>query len=229
MLQRIDGMKVRVWDLPTRLFHWCTATCFVGLVVSGQYGGGAMVWHFRLGYTLLTLLLFRIIWGVCGGYWSRFSSFVTSPFGIARYIRNPSSFGAQIGHNPLGALSVLGLIFFLFIQIAAGLMSDDEVFTSGPLVGKVPAAWVEKATFFHTEIGKVVLICLVVLHLAAIAWYRLKKNEDLVSAMVSGDKEVVFDAVSSRDDRASRAFAVFLLTICGLAVAGLVWWAQARA
>jgi cytochrome b len=220
-------MKVRIWDLPTRVFHWCTALCFVALVVSGEIAGGAMVWHFRLGYALLTLVMFRIFWGLFGGYWSRFSSFVTGPGAIVRYIRNPSGFGAIVGHNPLGSLSVLALLLFLLLQIVTGLMSDDEVFTSGPLVGKVPAIWVQKATFFHTQVGKVVLILLAVLHVSAIAWYRFKKNENLVSAMVSGDKEVVHEAVGSRDDLISRAIAALLLTFCGLAVAGLLWWAQA--
>jgi cytochrome b len=219
-------MKVRVWDLPTRLFHWCTALCFIALVVSGEVAGDAMVWHFRLGYTLLALVLFRILWGVFGGYWSRFSSFVTGPGTILRYLRNPSGHSGQLGHNPLGSLSVIALLMFLLLQVAAGLMSDDEVFSSGPLVGKVPAAWVQKATFFHTEIGKVVLIVLALLHVAAILWYRFKKNENLVTAMVSGDKEVAQAATASRDDSASRALAAALLVLCGLAVAGLLWWTQ---
>lgn len=219
-------MKVRVWDLPTRLFHWCTALCFIALVVSGEIAGDAMVWHFRLGYALLALVLFRILWGVFGGYWSRFSSFVTGPGTILRYVRNPSGRSGQVGHNPLGSLSVIALLLFLLLQIAAGLMSDDEVFSSGPLVAKVPAAWVQKATFFHTEVGKVVLIVLALLHVAAILWYRFKKNENLLTAMVSGDKEVAQAALASRDDSASRALATALLVLCGLAVAGLLWWAQ---
>lgn len=221
-------MKVRVWDLPTRLFHWCTALCFVALVVSGEIAGDAMVWHFRLGYALLALVLFRILWGVFGGYWSRFSSFVTGPGGVLRYVRDPAS-NNRLGHNPLGSLSVMALLFFMLLQVAAGLMSDDEVFSSGPLVAKVPAAWVQKATFFHTEVGKVVLIVLALLHVAAILWYRFKKNENLVSAMVSGDKEVAQAATASRDDGPTRALAAALLLLCGLAVAALLWWAQVPA
>jgi cytochrome b len=134
-----------------------------------------------------------------------------------------------VGHNPLGSLSVLALLLLLLLQVATGLMSDDEVFTSGPLVGKVPAAWVQKATFFHTEIGKVVLILLTVLHVGAIAWYRFKKNENLLTAMVSGDKEVAHETRSSRDDSFSRVIAALFLTLCGLAVASLIWWAQTPA
>ena len=75
--------KVRVWDLPTRVFHWSLALCFVGLVVSGQIGDGAMVWHFRLGYTVLSLLLFRVVWGFVGGHWSRFTVFCGGAHGPA--------------------------------------------------------------------------------------------------------------------------------------------------
>ena len=66
-------VKVRVWDLPTRLFHWALALCVLGLVITGNVGGEAMVWHFRFGYTVLTLLIFRTLWGFTGGHWSRWS------------------------------------------------------------------------------------------------------------------------------------------------------------
>lgn len=219
-------MKVRVWDLPTRLFHWSTVLCFGGLIITGEVAGDAMVWHFRLGYALLTLLLFRVLWGFVGGYWSRFSSFVKSPAGIVRYLKGDAGAGAILGHNPLGALSVLGMLGLLLLQIAAGLMSDDEVFVSGPLVGKVPAAWVQNATFFHTEIGKVALIVLALLHVAAILWYRFKKNNNLVPAMIHGDKDAPVEAVASQDNGPSRLAALLLLVLSGMAVAGLLWWAQ---
>lgn len=219
-------MKVRVWDLPTRLFHWLTVLCFAGLILTGEIAGDAMAWHFRLGYVLLAMLLFRVLWGLFGGYWSRFSSFVRGPSGIWRYLTGSDTDASRIGHNPLGALSVLAMLWFLLLQISTGLISDDEVFVSGPLVEKVPAAWVQKATFFHTQIGKWILIALVILHVTAIAWYRWKKNENLVAAMVSGDKELAQPATASRDNLASRMIALLVLAACGLAVAGLLWWAQ---
>lgn len=219
-------MKVRVWDLPTRLFHWCTVLCFVGLIITGEVAGDAMVWHFRLGYALLTLLLFRVVWGFTGGYWSRFSSFVKSPAGILRYLKGVDGANANIGHNPLGALSVLGILGMLLLQIAAGMMSDDEVFVSGPLVGKVPAAWVQAATFFHTEIGKVVLIVLALLHVSAILWYRFKKNDNLVPAMIHGDKQISGNATASQDNMCSRLAALLVLVLCAGAVGALLWWAQ---
>ena len=89
----------RVWDLPTRLFHWSLTACVAGLAVTGYIGGGTMSWHARIGYAVLTLLLFRLLWGVVGGHWSRFSSFVYSPRSMVAYLRgqaHPES-GATAG------------------------------------------------------------------------------------------------------------------------------------
>ena len=220
-------VKVRVWDLPTRLFHWALVLCVVGLVITAEVGGDAMQWHFRLGYCVLTLVLFRVVWGFAGGYWSRFSSFVPSPARLLAYVRGNSEADAQsVGHNPLGALSVLGLLAALLVQVSAGLMSDDEILAAGPFAAKAPPDWVTWATFFHTEVGKLVLIGLVALHVLAIAWYRFKKNENLVKPMLTGDKELSHSPSPSRDDGGSRLFALVVLLACGLAVALLLRMAQ---
>lgn len=79
--------KVRVWDLPTRVFHWVLVLCVVGQAITGSLGGNAMVWHFRFGYGVLTLLLFRLIWGLVGGRWSRFAAFIFAPQSVVNYIR----------------------------------------------------------------------------------------------------------------------------------------------
>ena len=78
----MSNNKVRVWDLPTRLFHWALVVCVVGSVMTGYIGGSAMPWHARIGYSVLTLLLFRLVWGVIGGKWSRFASFFYSPASV---------------------------------------------------------------------------------------------------------------------------------------------------
>ena len=81
---------VRVWDLPTRLFHWVLAVTIVGSIVSAKVGGNAMVWHMRLGYLVFTLLAFRLVWGFVGGRWSRFGSFLYSPAALLQYLRRAS-------------------------------------------------------------------------------------------------------------------------------------------
>jgi cytochrome b len=218
--------KVRVWDLPTRLFHWALVFCVVGLVISGEVGGAAMEWHFRLGYATLTLVLFRLVWGVVGGHWSRFASFVVlRPSRIIAYLQGKGE-QPSVGHNPLGALSVLGLLFFTLLQVSAGLLSDDEIATAGPLAAKFSGSVVSFATFVHTEVVKVILIVLVALHVAAILWYRFKKGDNLLRPMVTGDKELSSNTQPSRDTALTRTFALAVLILCALAVTALLRWAQ---
>ena len=218
--------RVRVWDLPTRIFHWGLVLCFVGLVATGEFGGEAMVWHFRLGYTALSLLLFRLVWGFSGGIWSRFSTFVAGPASILRYLRGEGTARQSVGHNPLGALSVLALLAFSLFQISAGLFSDDEIATSGPLAKMVSGSVVSFATFFHTEVGKIILIVLVLLLVSAIGFYRIKHGENLVRPMLNGDKEMAEPFESAQDNAGSRIKALVLFFICAGCVAALVQWAK---
>ena len=95
--------RIRVWDLPTRLFHWLLALCVVGLVVTGKVGGAAMDWHARLGYAVLALLLFRLAWGFIGGHWSRFATFLYAPRSVGAYLAGRGHPDHLVGHNPLGA------------------------------------------------------------------------------------------------------------------------------
>lgn len=217
--------KFRVWDLPTRLFHWALVACIVGLVITGEVGGDAMAWHFRLGYCVLTLIMFRLVWGFVGGRWSRFSHFLVSPATLVAYVRGRRSPEHAVGHNPLGAFSVLALLFVPLAQVIAGLMSDDEISVSGPLVSKVPGAWVSMATYLHTEVVKVALIALVVLHVSAILWYRFRKGQNLVTPMLKGDKELDGDFPASQDTTGTRLMALAVLVLCAGAVAALLRWA----
>lgn len=214
--------RVRVWDLPTRLFHWALTLCFVGLVATGTLGGSAMVFHFRFGYAVLALLLFRLVWGVIGGRWSRFSSFVSSPAGIWRYLSDRQSEGV-VGHSPLGGLAVLAMLLLLSLQVGTGLVSDDEIAFAGPLSAWVPNDWVSLATGYHAEVGKWLLMALVVLHLAAIIFYTRRKQR-LIAAMLHGDKVLstlqAAPLEASRDDRWSRLAALVLLLACG----GFAYW-----
>ncbi len=215
----------RVWDLPTRLFHWLLAVALLGLGVTGQVGGSWMEWHFRLGYSVLTLLLFRLVWGFVGGHWSRFTNFFYHPKTIWLYLRGQSTPEHGVGHNPMGSLSVLGLLGFSLLQVASGMFSDDEIATSGPLSKFASGEWVSRASDYHTEIGKVVLLALVVLHIAAIVFYRFKKRQDLLTPMLQGDKKTVVGVPSARDDLGTRMLALLVLLFCGGAVATLLAWA----
>lgn len=215
---------VRVWDAPTRLFHWTLAVCVVATMITAQIGGGAMDWHFRLGYIIFTLLLFRLVWGLVGGHWSRFRTFLYRPSQIMAHINGHQSQQISVGHNPLGALSVFALLGFLALQLISGLFSDDEISASGPLVSFASSTWVTNATYYHAEIGKLILIALVTLHVLAIGFYFLKKRENLVIPMITGDKTLDYNVASSEDHARSRIKALFVLAACAIAVWTFTYW-----
>ncbi len=212
--------NIRVWDLPTRIFHWTLAISVVGLVITANLGGNWMVWHFRLGYAVFTLLLFRIVWGFVGGRWSRFAHFIYAPSTLLAYVQGKGKPEHSIGHSPLGAGSVFALLGFLLAQVATGLISDDEISNQGPLNKFVSAARASTATWYHKEVGNKVLIALVVLHIVAILFYLYKKKTNLITPMLRGDKQLTYSAPPSRDDAASRSVAALVLALC----AGVVWW-----
>ena len=205
---------VRVWDLPTRTFHWTLAAVIAGSVISAQVGGNAMVWHFRLGYVVLTLLLFRLVWGVVGGHWSRFSAFLYTPAHLLRYLRGTSHPHDNVAHSPLSALSVFGMLAVLALQAGTGLFSDDEIFASGPLTRFVSNDTVSQASAYHADIGKYLVLALVALHLLAIAFYVLVKKNRLVRPMIAGDKVLPTPAPAARDDTATRLTALAVLALC---------------
>lgn len=217
---------VRVWDWPTRLFHWALALCVVGAVVSAKVGGNAMEWHFRLGLAVLALLVFRLLWGVVGGRWSRFASFVHAPTTVLRYVRGQVRPQEQldVGHSPVGALSVFALLGLLAVQVATGLVADDEIASTGPLVRFVESATSLAATSWHKSWGQWLLLGLVALHVAAIVVYRLVHRRDLVTPMLVGDKLLPPDVPASADHAGRWVLALIALSL-GVALA---LWVQAQ-
>ena len=211
---------IRVWDLPTRLFHWTLVACVVGLVATGYLGGALMPWHARIGYAVLTLLLFRLIWGFVGGRWSRFVSFIYLPAAVLRYLRGRAHPDHLIGHNPLGANSVFAMLAFLMLQVATGLIADDEISFTGPLNRFVSTSQGLAATWYHKQVGQWVIVGLGLLHVLAILYYLWKKKDNLIGPMLHGDKRLAAPVPPSRDDAVSRLAAAGVLAAC----AGAVGW-----
>lgn len=212
---------VRIWDLPTRVFHWTLLFAVLALIVSGKVGGNALAWHMRLGLLVLALLGFRLVWGFIGGHWSRFASFVRGPSTVMRYLRGEAGAGEhlEVGHNPLGAFSVLAMLAVLALQVATGLVVDDEIATTGPLNRFVSAGTASAATAWHKGPGQVLVFALVALHVAAVLYYRFAKGRDLVSAMLKGDKALPGDVPAAEDGAGARLRA---LVVAALWVAAAV-------
>lgn len=218
--------RLRIWDLPTRLFHWLLVACIVGLVVTAKLGGNAMEWHLRLGHAVLGLLVFRILWGVGGGYWSRFSTFVPTPKRLLRYLQGQGTARDHAGHNPLGALSVIAMLLVIALQVGTGLISDDEIAFAGPLVRFVSYDTIAWATVWHKGWGQWLLYAVIALHVAAIAFYTLVRKEKLIAAMVHGDKtDQPQDLPASTDGWRAIVPALFFVA----AAAVLAYWVWTRA
>ena len=213
---RVPSLLMRVWDAPTRLFHWA-----IVLLMAFSYFSIQREWtqlHFLSGYTVLALLLFRLVWGFIGSETSRFRQFLRSPVAALQHIvhfgkREPDT---EIGHNAAGGWAVLAMLAALFVQTGTGLFSNDDIDAQGPLayhVSKTTSNWlsgIHALSFW-------VLLGLVALHVVAIIAYAAVKRHDLVRAMVTGKKRLPANLRQPR-------FASPLLAAGILAVAaGAVW------
>ena len=180
------GPVAKIWDLPVRLCHWSFALLIPALWWSAENSEWAL--HKRFGVTLLGLLIFRILWGFMGSKTAKFSQFVRGPGVVLSYLRGAHDH--VLGHNPVGALSVLALLGVMLVQVSTGLFAGDPFDgATGPLNPLVGVATADSLTDWHEWFYWVVL-GMVAIHLSAIAFYGIVKQDDLVSPMLSGTKPV---------------------------------------
>ena len=176
--------RFRLWDLPTRIFHWALVLCVIASFITVNLGGNAMVWHGRIGVAVVGLLAFRLVWGFAGSTYARFSQFVRGPGAIKDYLQGR---WRGEGHNPLGALSVLALLGTLTLLVATGLFANDDIAFEGPLYALVGKDLSDRVVGIHRLIEPLIIL-LVIAHLAAIVFYTRVKKHDLVKPMITGWK-----------------------------------------
>jgi cytochrome b len=225
------GMRkiIRVWDLPIRLFHWLLVVGIVMSFITVKIGGNAMEFHARVGYCVLVLIVFRICWGLIGSHHARFINFVPSPKGLLSYLSGKTKVG--LGHNPLGALSVLALLFSVGLQALTGLFANDDIAFEGPFAKYVSNGTVELLTSIHHQ-NENILIALIVIHLCAILYYQKFKGENLIKPMLLGDKEIDPSEEArylpsdlgraSKDGGLQRGLALFLLSLIAVILGYLI-------
>jgi len=177
--------RQRVWDLPTRLFHWALAGAIVAAIVTGKIGGDLIEWHGRSGLFILGLIIFRIVWGFVGSPTARFANFIRGPGAIKAYLKGEWK---GVGHNPLGALAVLGLLALTAAQVFSGLFANDDITFQGPLAALISKDASDQSRALHSLVFYG-LLAIVGLHVAAIAFYTRVKKESLVKPMLTGWKE----------------------------------------
>lgn len=213
----VQDPSIRIWDWPVRITHWSFAFLVPALWWSAENSQWAL--HKRFGVAFFGLLVFRVLWGFIGTRTARFASFVRGPGAVVAYLRGSSGSAAEkIGHNPLGALSVLGLLTIMAVQVGAGLFAGDPYDgATGPLNPLVGIATADTLTQWH-EWFYWVVIGMVALHLTAITFYAGIKHNDLVSPMISGRK-IVHGNVEE-NERAPLGRFVFAASLA----AGLALW-----
>ena len=216
---RVPRLLMKVWDAPTRLFHWAIVLLVVGSYVTNALDW--MGWHMLLGYVTLTLLLFRLAWGFIGSDTSRFSNFLTNPVAALRHLadfarREPDT---EIGHNAAGGWMVLVMLLDLFVQAGTGLFSNDDVSVNGPLRHLVSKRTSDALSAIHAA-NFYVLLGLITLHILAIAAYATVKHQDLVRPMVTGKKRM--PAAMRQPRLASPALAAVVLAFSAVLVWALV-------
>ena len=215
----MDEQKVRVWDLPLRLFHWCLLILICISVYTGTKGGfKEMDYHMLSGYALLALMLFRILWGLFGSTYSRFRSFLCIR-GVLPYARHLFQKGEPaIGHNPLGGLSILAILLVITTQASTGLFANDDIMLEGPLVYLISDEASDLLTTIH-HLNVWLLGGLIGLHVFAIAFYEIYRKERLVIPMITGNKYVKGEKAESRPLRELTVAA----SILGV-VSAFVYW-----
>lgn len=175
--------KIRIWDWPTRLFHWT----LVGLIAFSWWSAEVEEFdlHIWSGLAIMSLVIFRLLWGLVGSSTARFANFVRGPKNVFAYLRDMKGW-RPVGHSPLGALSVLAMLGAIAIQVGLGLFATDkDGFYEGPLARLVSVDWSEEIADWHEDWFNVILV-LVGLHIAAILFYRFVLGKKLIGPMVTG-------------------------------------------
>ncbi len=213
---------VKVWDISIRLFHW-SLVGLIGFLWWSGTEGVQMDNHVLAGYTVLGLVVYRLIWGFIGSYHARFINFIRSPIKTLKSIPGVISVHSDshhVGHNPVGAWMVVALILILLAQGISGLGTTDDIFIDGPLVPYISEDMVYWLTDLHLTLPDY-LIALVVLHVAAVLFHDTFKREHLIQAMITGVKKVptsLADSIRQSELPAKR----FLIVVALLS--GMGWW-----
>lgn len=221
--EAVSGTSVPVWDLPVRLFHWSLVVLLVIAWSTAQAGLSWMTYHLWAGYAILTLILFRLLWGLFGSRHARFSDFIAPPGAAWHYARQLAAgrHPFYLGHNPLGGYMVALLLTLVLIQVGTGLFATDDILVAGPLADRVPGRISRLLTGLH-KLNVNILIAAVTVHVVAIGYYRWRFGENLVRAMVTGKKILPPERVPPQGEQFALGRAVGLLVLSALAVYAVV-------
>ena len=214
----------QVWDFPVRLFHWLIVILMSVSWTTGELGGDWLTWHFRSGYAILALVLFRISWGFFGSHTARFINFIKGPRAMIAHLRHLTSRTPdfEIGHNPLGGVMVVVLLLMLLLQASTGLFANDDIVTTGPLAGLVDSPMSARLTSFH-RLGFDVLLIFAGLHILAVLVYWVVFRHNLIKPMLTGTKSLP-ESFKTRSNSVSLWRAGIMIFTASVIVYGIVVW-----
>jgi cytochrome b len=199
------SITVMVWDLPLRIFHWLLVVGVLGAYITATLGGSLIDWHGYFGVLVLGLLLFRLIWGFAGTFHARFANFIPTPARLLSYINGQWQ---GVGHNPLGALAVFAILITALFIASSGLFANDDIAFQGTWSNLIDKALSDTLSAWHS-LAFDVLSVLIVLHIAAIGFYRWHKQQNLVLPMLTGKKRL-FQSESNTSENCLKRFLVVL-------------------
>ncbi len=215
--------QLKIWDLPTRVFHWLLVVSFIAAYITNWLGVSYFTYHLWVGYFVVILLVFRILWGIVGTHHAQFVNFVRHPIESAKYALHLTKGKAKSypGHNPLGALMVLTLLLVLLLQAITGLFANDEIFNIGPLYGYISHELSLKLTAVHKELFYWI-VGAVVIHVGAVLFYVFVKRENLIKAMITGKKPAHGLAEAKAIDSSRVWLALVLIVIISALLAWII-------
>ncbi|ABZ75678.1 cytochrome B561 [Shewanella halifaxensis HAW-EB4] len=213
-------VKVKVWDIPTRLFHWGMLCLLGGLWWTAD--AGEMEWHQLLAYMLMVFIVVRIIWGLVGSDTARFSHFVRSPKTVINYLGRARREGisSSIGHNPVGGYMVVALITLVSVQLTTGLFATDEIFTEGPLYSAVSSDTAGWLTWLHKKNFDLILL-LAVVHVFAVGVHMIK-GDKILGAMFSGYKKLPESKLGGTNPNQLQFASVFKALVLTVIIGAMV-------
>lgn len=204
--------SVLVWDWPIRVSHWLMAFLFTGLIVTGKLQGDLFQYHFYLGYGLSSVIVFRLLYGLYGSKYAKFSQFLKGPKAVFSFMKSMLNGESRVylGHNPAGGWMVVILLLTLTFQWVSGLFTSDDIFWFGPLNQYASNDWIGQMSWIHHALPNI-LLALVGLHIAAVLYHELCLKERLTLAMITGKKRT--DIASNFNIKTPRWGVIFSMII----------------
>lgn len=211
--------KILVWDLPTRLFHWFLVLSLVAAWYTSDGEKGLIDIHLIIGYVILGLISFRLIWGLVGTKYARFSHFFPTRQRLHLYQQQSKTnqLHENMGHNPIGALMVFLMLFLILSQAISGLFMNDDVFTTGPYYSSVDGSIQDIMSFIHRNVFDVIMIA-AALHILAACYYLFLKKLNLILPMITGYKH------SENEEKGIRSSKLIVALIVAVIVVAFLYW-----